>query len=524
VLLHIRTSEANKTVVQELTRRMFPQGQPEYVISRIALAYSISRGERLDLSNIRNNQGKEYKEETLFGTNKAYYVALICQHYGIHKENIDLPRYLKMHIDDGLERLNKIFTDNRNYTGLDFLIEHIERGSESLEEVEVGKPAPNNNQTVTKGFYAGALTLQFGHTLDDSHTPIRVVLNDTNVRSNAHLAVAGNSGTGKTQFALDLLRQFVENSGGGINFLYLDFKGLKQDDVKGMKPFFDRTQTTFINAPETPFPLNPLTFIDNVNEKNRLMGISKFVDIIATYAPRMGATQLQQLKDATKEAFARQKGGNYPSLRDISECLFEVTGGKADTLTQIMSSLSDYELFASKTDPKVSFLNKNYYFSLSGDLDRTIRFTASFLAIYYVYNTFMSMENAPVTNGVQALRYVLLIDEAHVLFKDKKSKELLESILREIRSKGVAVVLLSQGIEEFNQPTFDFSSMCANAVLLEINDRLNLKPMSRFLGLGDAETRLLGQSMSKIQKGQAVTNVKEFKRGELFEVEQYWNK
>ena len=201
-----------------------------------------------------------------------------------------------------------------------------------------------------------------------------------------------------------------------------------------------------------------------------------------------------------------------------------MTGGKADTLTQIMSSLSDYELFASKTDPKTSFLNKNYYFSLSGDLDRTIRFTASFLAIYYVYNTFMSMENAPVTNGVQALRYVLLIDEAHVLFKDKKSKELLESILREIRSKGVAVVLLSQGIEEFNQPTFDFSSMCANAVLLEINDRLNLKPMSRFLGLGDAETRLLGQSMSKIQKGQAVTNVKEFKRGELFAVEQYWSK
>ena len=289
-----------------------------------------------------------------------------------------------------------------------------------------------------------------------------------------------------------------------------------------MKPFFDRTNTTFINAPETPFPLNPLTFIDNVNEKNRLMGISKFVDIIATYAPRMGATQIQQLKDATKEAFARQKGGTYPSLRDISECLFEVTGGKADTLTQIMSSLSDYELFATKTDPKVSFLNKNYYFSLSGDLDRTIRFTASFLAIYYVYNTFMSMENAPVTNGVQALRYVLLIDEAHVLFKDKKSKELLESILREIRSKGVAVVLLSQGIEEFNQPTFDFSSMCANAVLLEINDRLNLKPMSRFLGLGDAETRLLGQSMSKIQKGQAVANVKEFKRGELFAVEQYW--
>jgi DNA sulfur modification protein DndE len=523
VLLHIRTSEANKTVVQELTRRMFPQGQPEYIISRIALAYSISRGERLDLKDIKNSQGKEYKEETLFGSNKPYYVALVCQHYGIHKEDLNLPRYLKMHIDDGLERLNKIFTDNRNYTGLDFLIEHIERGSESLEEVTVGAVV-NRNQTVTKDYFAGPLTLQFGHSLDEAHTPIRVVLNDTSIRNNAHLAVAGNSGTGKTQFALDLLRQFVENSGGGINFLYLDFKGLKKDDVKGMQPFFERTRTTFINAPEKPFPLNPLTFIDNVNEKNRLMGISKFVDIIATYAPRMGATQTQQLKDATKEAFARKKGGAYPSLHDISECLFEVTGGKADTLTQIMSSLSDYELFTSQTDAKSSFLNQNYYFSLSGDLDKTIRFTATFLTIYYVYNTFMSMENAPVNNGVQALRYVLLIDEAHVLFKDKKAQELLESILREIRSKGVAVVLLSQGIEEFNQPTFDFSSMCENAVLLEIKDRTNLKPMSRFLGFSDAETRVLGQSMGKIQKGQAVANVKEFKRGELFEVEQYWSK
>lgn len=521
MLLHIRTSEANKTIVSELTRRMFPQGQSENVISRIALAYSLSQEVRLDLNDIRDTRGKEYKEETLFGAYRTYYVALVCQHYGIHKDDINLPRYLKMHVDDGLEKLNKLFAASKSYTGLDFLIDHIERGSEALEEVTVGAVV-NKNQTVTKGHFAGPLTLQFGHTLDEARTPIRVVLNDTSIRNNAHLAVAGNSGTGKTEFAKDLLRQFVENSGGGINFLYLDFKGLKKEDVKKMQPFFERTRTTFINAPDKPFPLNPLTFIDNVNEKNRLMGISKFVDIIVSQAKGMGATQIQQLKDATKEAFARQKGGVYPSMHDISECLFAVTGGKADTLTQIMRSLSDYELFATKTDAKTSFLNQNYYFSLSGDLDRSIRFTATFLTIYYIYNTFMSMDNAPVTDGVQALRYVLLIDEAHVLFKDKKAQELLESILREIRSKGVAVVLLSQGIEEFNQPTFDFSSMCENAVLLEIKDRLNLKPMSKFLGYSDSGTRVLAQSMSKIQKGQAVTNVKEFRRGELFEVEQYW--
>ena len=64
----------------------------------------------------------------------------------------------------------------------------------------------------------------------------------------------------------------------------------------------------------------------------------------------------------------------------------------------------------------------------------------------------MNMESTPTENGCRAMRYVLLIDEAHVIFKEKKYQDILEKILREIRSKGVSVVLLSQGIEEFVMP------------------------------------------------------------------------
>lgn len=414
--------------------------------------------------------------------------------------------------------MNIIFTENKSYTGLDFLIQTIERGIEGLQDVQKGM-VNNFYQNLNKGYFDGPISIRFGQALS-SNEPIIAEINNRTKRDNAHIAVAGNSGTGKTQFALDLLRQFSEESKGNVNFLYLDFKGLKKEDVKDMQPFFTKTETTFIDAPQKPFPFNPLTFIDKVNEKNRLMGISKFVDIIATYAPKMGATQIQTLKDATKVAFERSKGSDYPSFQDVAECLFEVTGGKADTLTQIIQSLSEYELF--ETAPRESFLNHNYYFSLSGDLDKTIRFSATFLTIYYIYNTFMNMENAPVHGDYQSIRYVLLIDEAHVIFKDKKSQDLLESILREIRSKGVVVVLLSQGIEEFNQPSFDFSSMCENAVLLNIKDKTNMKIMNRFLGFSDSESFVLAKSMSNIEKGQAVTNLKEFKKGELFEVSQFW--
>ena len=133
------------------------------------------------------------------------------------------------------------------------------------------------------------------------------------------------------------------------------------------------------------------------------------------------------------------------------------------------------------------------------------------------------MENAPVEGNFQSMRYVLLIDEAHVIFKEKKSQDLLEKILREIRSKGVSVVLLSQGIEEFNQPSFDFSSMCENAFLLDIKDKTNLKAMGRFLGIGEKDFSKLKMSMERIQKGQGISNLKEYKQAELFELSKFHN-
>jgi DNA sulfur modification protein DndE len=131
------------------------------------------------------------------------------------------------------------------------------------------------------------------------------------------------------------------------------------------------------------------------------------------------------------------------------------------------------------------------------------------------------MENSPVEGNTKALRYVLLIDEAHVLFKEKKYQDILEKLLREIRSKGVSVVLLSQGIDEYNQPNFDFSSMCEIAFLLDIKDKSNIKSMEKFLGMSGEGSKKIARSMEKIQAGQAISNIKEFPRGDLFLLKQF---
>ena len=292
--INIKTSEANHKVVSELTRKL-PTGTKENAIARIAIGYSVSLGIKFQLKEMKDTKGKEYKDHILFDEKyKDFYLALICQHYGIHKTDEDIPKYLKIHLDHGLEMLSNLFESNRNYTIYDFLLEHIEKGIESIEDVAVGlEPVKNYHQNIEKEYFSEPIKLNVGKTIDEN-LPITLNANDTKKYNNFHIAVAGNSGTGKTQFALDLLCQYVKESNGKINYIYLDFKGLKKDDVKNYKPFFDQTKAIFIDAPQKPFPLNPLSFIDNINEMNKKMGISKFVDIIAKYT-NIGKKQEQIL-------------------------------------------------------------------------------------------------------------------------------------------------------------------------------------------------------------------------------------
>ncbi|MBK7482256.1 MAG: DUF853 family protein [Flavobacteriales bacterium] len=519
MLINIRTSEANKVVVQELTRKL-NLGSENYV-SRIAFAYSLSKNVNLSLDkDLHDSKGKEYKDEILFGHYRSYYMAMVCQQYGLYKTDKDIGKYIKMHVDHGLALMNKLFEDSKNYSGLDFLLEHVEKGIDKLEENSVSldpiifDEATRRNRIANKDYFTGAINIRVGKSLDGEEIFFR--LNDTSIHNNAHVAVAGNSGTGKTYFANSILHQVVKESAGKVNFIFLDFKGITKEDEQKNKVFFTDTKTTLIKAPHKPFPVNPLSFIDNVNDKNRIMGINKFVDIITSYS-NLGKNQQQTLKDATRDVFNTMKHGQYPSFKEIFKRVVALEGGKASTLREIMESLSELDLFDVKADAKNSLLNNNYYLSLSGDLPRNVRFTSVFLVINYIYNTFMNMDNAPIEGEHQGMRYVLLIDEAHTIFKEKKSQDLLEKVLREIRSKGVSVMLLSQGIEEFNQPSFDFSSMCETAFLFDIKDKTNLKMVQKFMGVGDNDAAILKNSLEQIQKYQLVSNLKEFEIGELIQ-------
>ncbi|MBT3417079.1 MAG: DndE family protein [Bacteroidetes bacterium] len=123
---HIKTSKENRELVSYLTRKL--SLGTENIIARIAFTYSISKDRKMDLTKIQNSGGKEYSKAVLFGNNLPYYVSLICVHYNIYKTDKDIPKYIKMHIDDGLGIINEELKVNPNLDGFEYVIDKIENG------------------------------------------------------------------------------------------------------------------------------------------------------------------------------------------------------------------------------------------------------------------------------------------------------------------------------------------------------------------------------------------------------------
>lgn len=123
---NIKTSKNNKDIVTNLTQKL--NLGAENIIARLAFSYSLSRGRLLDLSQIKDSSGKEYNSKVLFGNYMDTYIALICVYYRLHKSDKDIPKYVKLHIDDGLELINKEITNKDSVTGLEFLMNEVEKG------------------------------------------------------------------------------------------------------------------------------------------------------------------------------------------------------------------------------------------------------------------------------------------------------------------------------------------------------------------------------------------------------------
>lgn len=319
---------------------------------------------------------------------------------------------------------------------------------------------------------------------------------------NGLLVISGKPGTGKSQLALDLLAQIARQ---GVRFVFFDLKGELEDDPsnkqqrENRKKFLDLTSARHLRLIHQDLPINPLVRAPNptVNAKEAY----EVASMIHAFAPQLGGKQ----ERAIAEAYQHLDAPDFVSLADELEQM-----GADGVELAVIRKIVQLNLFASAQtgiSPE-EWLKSSLVidFKEFGNDNAT-----KSLAVAFILNFLMKRlnKNLAVKNGVQPLKMVLFVDEAHLLLPKEGKAGLLGALARQGRSWGFPVWLASQDADAFvttgNNAT-NFAEL-ASCGLHFSPDTLNDGEQRQILGgvmhhslkQGEAALRLHG----KLRTGQA---------------------
>ncbi|MCD9189060.1 MAG: DUF87 domain-containing protein [Pyrinomonadaceae bacterium] len=442
--------------------------------------------------------------------------ALIVQRHNHSVSDEEFLQLLKAHVDHGFVLIKNDtsgFKSEDDY--VDYLVELTRAGLEQRTQ----EAAPVIETTPAFG---GLLDLQIGRKADSGEA----VSVEFNRQTNNYLAVTGKPGSGKTQFVKDLLAQIRRQSENKVNFIFFDYaKGDVADDAG----FVEATQAEVVRLPEESLPVNPFSRV-NVNSETAVrVAAQEFADLIRDVEKRLGTVQAQLLYDAILRGFETQRGENPPFpdfeiIKQEVEWDYHSNNRKLDTLTEIMRQLNDFRIFATARQGNLwaNLTDKTVIIDLHGLT--VLRELTVCLVLTSIYRELMAMPDSNVTDGIREMRTIIVIDEAHHFLKDKKRNAILERLIREIRSKGASVFLMSQSPDDYDQHNFDFTELLEFIFLLQSNAGAT-KFLQNAFGLSSAEAKSLSAEVSGLPTAEAVGKSYDEDRKEKvsrLRVRQFW--
>lgn len=413
--------------------------------ARAALGYSLSLPSEPDQKQ-HDSEGTEFQEKVFFGNDEEPLVALLRQRLGQGSEPEQLGALIKTHVERGLRHFYGEF-QKLNRRGDELLLYLIKQSACAIEmplasTVDLLLPVPKADS-----FRVG---LDLGCEIRTGKA-IGSVLNGPG--GAPHIAIMGRNGTGKTRTGLSLLSNIRASSSYEIPFLVFDFA---KGDIASNKTFVDATQASVVALPGDYIPLAPLSI--PVREAHAVqLAARRFRDTICSVV-RLGAIQ----KDRCLQLIIRlyqALGNQTPNLGDLvnlAEVEYTTNGWNEDSLLACLREFATFPLFRSVSEgDEHNFFRKTHIVDVHR-LPEDLRKLSTFLLLDRLYAEIMTLPDAPLDKeGNRQLRLVIVIDEAHHYLPCKQ--QTLENMVREVRSKGVAVWLFSQSPDDFDQPQYNFA-------------------------------------------------------------------
>lgn len=517
--MRIKISRENDELLNKL--KTLYNFKNDGIVPRIAFSNSLLSGKIFDIENdfIPSSDGKEFRDDkAIFGTvigngsNTIIFKSILDQHYGKITFEDEFIKLFKLHLNHGLEIWNcKI--ENANISKgdhIDILLKVVKSGLDLRKNV-VKTNISSKNIDIKE--FEDLLTFELGQTEEGENVVIKI--NDLREFDNRNIAIAGMAGSGKTQLMKDILYQISKNTKNELKFIFFDYKG--EGNPEQLKPFLDATKCEFVDiVNDGGIEFNPFLSI-NLDERQRPFSIRAFVDTISTFVPRMGVSQENILITLINDLLDSKNGG-YPTILELFEELenyYEENNIRQDTLYSIIRDLSTNIFNCNPNNPNI--LDKSLYLNLPPALSDTLRQLVVFLLLRYFNSYFSSTNDCEPKDHIFPLRYVIVIDEAHIYLKNKNARKALEELLRLLRSKGVIIVMLSQGVEDYKTKDFDFASQVKLPICLNVQNK-DYKAISNFVGTPSSKYKLETE-IKKLESGKGLINIGEPK---MIELRQWW--
>lgn len=493
---NFRTDEESDTLNTAFMGRLGMRKR--YLPARLAISRSLAIAAPPGLLDEELDPGKVIKGDTLFGTGTALsvWVALIAQKAG--EPGLDVRKLVALvgaHWRRGLGHLDRDW----DQSGQD-VAKFIKRLVEVAELPTAGGSLPNIGGTLSGAtFSSGQIEVPIGEIGEDVTSKEKVLWSVNGKGGSPHSAIMGGSGSGKTVMAAAMLRAIRERA--PVPLLAFDFKGDLADftGTRDQTPLGEAFDAQVIEPPRTPIPLDvlKLTARDQYGIDEAALRFRESFSRLK--GSRLGDRQRSAVHEAASRALMNEE---ICELQHIRERLFEVYQEhemKEDGATASMEELCRFPLFQPKLSP-AEFFQKSWIIKLPPNVpedSRTIVVNLLLDALDQYLNSLVDAESS--ADGSRGLRIICMVDEAHQILSTKLPS--LSRLIRMSRSKGGAIMLVSQSPDDFSGEDDDFLDQMGLVGAFSTN----AKPGSAARVLGK------GVNLTTLQTGQAYIR----RRGDL---------
>lgn len=470
-----------------------------YKPARLAIAHSLAIPDPApQLSGEDGDEsGKVIMGKTLFGDEELpIWIALIVEKGGLTLFTVeDVQEQVRRHWHRGILLLQTEWGNcNENYEQfILFLAQRAGLPAHGQPDGGIGVSGGSSGLNAP----AVPVTVRLGDPGTDLTTaqPAFWVLNG---KGSPHVALMGGTGSGKTRLARSMLAQIRTQT--KVPCLIFDFKG----DLAGNSTFVKEVGATVVISPHAPVPLDVLHLADASPTEITNAAMRFRESFVRIPKNKIGAVQQDALRDAARAAFTKHRPGKPVEISTVKDELLAIyakTSRKGDVVTSTFNDLlqGGRKMFDPRLSPE-EFFGQSWIIDVHEGQETDQRLIV-FLVLDALYAYYKSLHDSAMDRqGHRALRTVLVVDEARrVLSYGQPS---LISLVRESRSKGMSVFLISQSPDDYETTDEDFLSQIGLMACFRANGtsprvlKACLGQTVDLAGLPDgvAVTRLPGQS------------------------------